>query len=122
MPATGVIPERWRAGNKLAHVVRALVVLGGLVVVSATLAGAASAQRRDLVLHPGQTRTFIGVHRGDTVSCKGLRLTVQMTPSYAHIRGATRRRLIFRYADAAGLVLSVATPQQHRVAATCERR
>jgi hypothetical protein len=79
-------------------------------------------RQRDFVLHPGETRRFMAVHRRDTVSCGGLHLTVQSTPSYAHIDGLDRKRLIYRYAYARGLLLSFSAPQQHLVIATCRRR
>jgi hypothetical protein len=93
-----------------------------VVVIFATFAGSASAQHRALLLHPGETRTFDAVNRGDIVSCGELRLTVQRTPTYAHIRGIAVERLMYRYAFGPGLVLSFSAPQQHRVTATCNRR
>jgi hypothetical protein len=98
-------------------------VIVGLVVAMASATGttAASAQHRDLVIRPGQTRAFTAAHRGDTVSCEGLRLTIQSTPTYAHTPGIGKR-LAFHYAYAPGLVLSVRAPEQRLVIATCKRR
>jgi hypothetical protein len=98
------------------------VIVGFVVLIFAIFAGSASAQHRAFILRPGETRTFAAVNRGDTVSCGGLRLTVQRTPTYAHVRGVALERLIYRYAYGPGLVLSVAAPQGHRVTATCKRR
>lgn len=97
-------------------------IVGFMVVIFATYSGAASAQHSVLVLHPDETRTFDAAHRGDTVSCEGLRLTVQRTPTHAHISGVALQRLMYRQVYSAGLVLSVAAPLQHLVIATCKRR
>jgi hypothetical protein len=98
------------------------IIVGFVVAIFAIFTGSASAQHRVLLLHPGETRTFDAVNRGDTVLCRGLHLTVQRTPSYTHVRGAAFRRLGYRYVYGNGLVLSFAAPQPHRVTATCKRR
>ncbi len=98
------------------------LIVAFVVMIFAIFAGSASAQHRVLLLHPGETRTFDEVNRGDTVLCGGLHLTVQRTPTYAHIRGMALKRLMYRYAYGPGLVLSFAAPQPHRVTAKCKRR
>jgi hypothetical protein len=98
------------------------LIIGFVVLIFASFVGAASAQHRVLVIHPGETHTFTATHRGDTVSCGSLHLTVQLTPTYAHIRGETIKRLAYRYVYSQTLVLSVAAPQHHLITATCKRR
>jgi hypothetical protein len=46
------------------------LIVAFVVMIFAIFTGSASAQHRVLLLHPGETRTFDAVNRGDTVLCR----------------------------------------------------